>query len=94
MKPSAILINTARGPIIDNTYLSKLLTDKKIAGAGIDVFDIEPPLRSVDLLIENDTAVLTPHVAYATDESIQRRASIVIQNIVSWLNNQPQNVML
>lgn len=94
MKETAVLINTARGPIVDNQYLSKLLHDKKIAGAGIDVFDVEPPLRSVDHLITNETAVLTPHVAYATYESIHRRADIVINNIVGWLNNQPQNVML
>lgn len=94
MKPSSILINTARGPIVDNTYLSLLLAEHKIAGAGIDVFDVEPPLSTADLLSTNDNAVLTPHVAYATEESILRRASVVIENIEKWLNNSPQNVML
>lgn len=94
MKPSAILINTARGPIVDNQYLSQLLSEEKIAGAGLDVFDIEPPLQSDESLLEEDKVVLTPHVAYATHESIHRRASIVLDNIIGWLNNQPQNIML
>lgn len=94
MKPSSILINTARGPIVDNQYLSLCLKEKRIAGAGIDVFDIEPPLLTDEPLIQNRNAVLTPHVAYATHESIQRRASIVIENIVKWIENKPQNVML
>jgi D-3-phosphoglycerate dehydrogenase len=94
MKASSILINTARGPIVDNKHLSDLLHKGKIAGAGIDVFDVEPPLSTSDALISNETAVLTPHVAYATYESILRRASIVINNISGWLENKPQNVML
>lgn len=94
MQPNSILINTARGPIVDNVYLSKCLSEGKIAGAGIDVFDIEPPLRQSEQLITNDTAVLTPHVAYATKESILRRAAIVIENIEKWLDQKPQNIML
>lgn len=94
MKPSSILINTARGPIVDNAYLHELLKSGKIAGAGIDVFDIEPPLRPQDTLINNETAVLTPHVAYATQESIHRRAAIVLENITAWMNGKPQNKML
>lgn len=94
MKPSSILINTARGPIVDNAYLSECLETGRLAGAGIDVFDIEPPLRTEDILTQNKTAVLTPHVAFATHESIQRRAAIVIQNIEGWFENSPQNVML
>ncbi len=94
MKPSAILINTARGPVVDNAYLHEQLKSGRIAGAGIDVFDVEPPLRDEDTLIQNETAVLTPHVAFATAESIERRASIVIDNIVSWIAGTPQNRVL
>lgn len=94
MKPNAILINTARGPIVDNSYLSYCLSEGKIAGAGVDVFDIEPPLREEDILTNNETAVLTPHVAFATHESILRRAAIVIENIEAWFEGEPQNVML
>lgn len=93
MKETAILINTARGPIVDNKYLSECLSDGRLAGAGIDVFDIEPPLLEDEMLIKNETAVLTPHVAYATYESILRRASIVFDNVKMWLENKPQNVM-
>lgn len=92
MKPSAILINTARGPIVDNAYLADCLKEGRLAGAGIDVFDIEPPLNN-DPLSEVESAVLTPHVAYATQESIFRRAKIVFDNIESWCNNKPQNIM-
>ncbi|MBN2795022.1 MAG: hydroxyacid dehydrogenase [Clostridia bacterium] len=94
MKPSAILINTARGPIVDNQHLAKKLQEHTLAGAGIDVFDIEPPLDASDALLTCETGVYTPHVAYATHESILRRASIVIENIVLWMNNEPTRVML
>ncbi len=93
MKTTSILINTARGPIVDNGYLSTCLSEGRLAGAGIDVFDIEPPLRREDTLINNENAVLTPHIAYATHESILRRARIVFDNITAYKNNSPQNVM-
>lgn len=94
MKSSSILINTARGPIVDQKYLASLLKEGRIAGAGIDVFDLEPPLNQTEELLKEEKAVLTPHVAYATKESIQRRAQIVIDNILGFLDNKPQNVML
>jgi len=94
MKPSAILINTARGPIVDQAYLAQALKANKIAGAGIDVFDQEPALTKDEALIYENTAVLTPHVAYATKESILRRGQIVIDNIIAYLEDKPQNVML
>lgn len=94
MKSTSILINTARGPIVDNDYLSKLLRENRIAGAGIDVFDIEPPLSSSASLIHEPTAVLTPHVAYATKESILRRAFIVVENVEKWIEGSLQNIML
>lgn len=93
MKSSSILINTARGPIVDNQYLSQCLNERKIAGAGIDVFDFEPPLTADEPLSNNEHTVLTPHVAYATKESIFRRAHIVFENIQQWINDTPQNVM-
>lgn len=94
MKKNAILINTARGPIVDQSYLALALKNKTIAGAGIDVFDKEPALTKDEALLYEETAVLTPHVAYATKESIERRADIVMENIIAYLNNTPQNVML
>lgn len=70
MKPQAYLVNTARGPIVDEDALLAALRDKKIAGAGIDVFSVEPlpldhPLRKLD------NVVITPHLGYATRESLQ-----------------------
>ena len=70
MKPSAYLVNTARGPIVDEDALLAALREKKIAGAGIDVFSTEPlptdhPLRKLD------NVVITPHLGYATRESLQ-----------------------
>lgn len=84
MKPSALLINTARGPIVDSMALYTALNNKTIAGAGLDVFDIEPPLNDKALVLSLDHCVFTPHVAYATKESMVRRADFVFENILEW----------
>lgn len=70
MKPTAFLVNTARGPIVDEAALLEALQQKKIAGAGIDVFSVEPlpvdhPFRKLDNL------VLTPHLGYATEDGLR-----------------------
>ncbi|MFQ3456268.1 D-2-hydroxyacid dehydrogenase family protein [Bradyrhizobium sp. UFLA01-814] len=70
MKPSAYLVNTARGPIVDEDALFAALRDKTIAGAGIDVFSVEP-LPSDHPLRKLDNVVITPHLGYATRESLQ-----------------------
>ena len=93
MKKSAILINTARGPVVDNRALSDALNSRQIAGAGIDVYDMEPPIPVDYPLLTADNIVLTPHVAYATEESMKRRADIVINNISMWLDGKPQNIV-
>lgn len=85
MKPSAVLINTARGGVVDNDALAKALSEGKIAGAGIDVFDMEPPIPSDYPLLKAPNTVLTPHIAFATEEAILRRAHIVFDNIKSYL---------
>jgi lactate dehydrogenase-like 2-hydroxyacid dehydrogenase len=94
MKPSAILINTARGPIIDNEALAEALNSGSIAGAGIDVFDMEPPLPADYCLLKTKNTVLTPHVAFATKESMNTRAEITIHNIEQWLNGKQINIIL
>ncbi|MFH1642928.1 MAG: NAD(P)-dependent oxidoreductase [Nanoarchaeota archaeon] len=91
MKSAAILINTARGPIVNNDALADVLIDNKIAGAGIDVFDTEPPLSENYKLLSAPNTVLTPHVAYATKEALGIRAKIVFDNIRKYLENNPQN---
>lgn len=93
MKSSAILINCARGPIIDNDALAELLNDGKIAGAGIDVFDMEPPIPTDYPLLNAKNSVLTPHVAYLTDEAMVARAKIAFDNTVAFLDGNPQNIV-
>ncbi|MNW49096.1 Glycerate dehydrogenase [compost metagenome] len=93
MKPSAILINTARGPIVDNEALAAALNNGQIAGAGIDVFETEPPLAEDHPLMSARNTVLTPHVAFATHEALRVRAEIVFANIAQWLKGDPQNVV-
>lgn len=93
MKPEAILINAARGPIIDNDALAELLNDEKIAGAGIDVFDMESPIPEDYPLLSAKNAVLTPHVAFLTDESMVNRAHIAFENVEKYLEGHPQNII-
>lgn len=94
MKETAILINTSRGPVVDNAALAEALNGGKIAAAGIDVFDGEPPLAEDAPLLHADHSVLTPHVAFATDESIERRAAMVFENIQEWLQGNLIRKML
>ena len=93
MKESAVLINAARGPIVDNDALAELLNEGKIAGAGIDVFDMEPPIPADYPLLNPKNAILTPHVAYLTDESMVARAHIAFDNVVKFIEGNPQNIV-
>ena len=93
MQESSIFINTARGPIVDNAALANALQQGEIAGAGIDVFEMEPPIPKDHPLVSAPHTVLTPHVAFATPEAFQRRAKTVFANIKGWLNNKSQNVV-
>ncbi|MCC5890680.1 MAG: hydroxyacid dehydrogenase [Alkalibacterium sp.] len=93
MKESAVLINCARGPIIDNQALAELLNDEKISGAGIDVFDMEPPIPQDYPLLKAKNTVLTPHVAYLTDEAMVARAHIAFDNTLAFLKGSPQNII-
>ena len=94
MKSSSILINTARGPIIDNVALAEALKQGKIAGAGIDVFEVEPPIENSHPLFNISNVVVTPHIAFATKEAMYRRAKITFDNIEKWIEGNPQNIML
>ena len=91
MKESAILINTSRGPVVDNAALAEALNEGRLAGAGIDVFDGEPPLQADYPLLHARNAVCTPHVGFATVESIDRRAEIVFDNVDKWMKGILQN---
>jgi D-3-phosphoglycerate dehydrogenase len=94
MKEKSILINTARGPVVDSHALVEALKNGKISGAGIDVFDNEPPLSTNEPLLSQKNTVVTPHVAFATEEAFIRRADIVVDNIFSWIEGNPKNLIL
>jgi len=93
MKESAYLINCARGPIVNSEALAAALNNDKIAGASIDVFEMEPPIPKDHPLLNAKNTILTPHVAFATDEAFIKRAEIVFNNIYKWLKDKPQNVI-
>jgi len=88
MKPSAYLVNTARGPIVDETALLDTLRQKKIAGAAVDVFSVEPlpvdhPFRKLDNL------VLTPHLGYVTEEGFRNHYRQMVEGIDAWFKGEP-----
>jgi D-3-phosphoglycerate dehydrogenase len=84
MKPNALLINTARGGVVDTESLVEALREKKIAGAGIDVFDMEPPIPADYPLAHLPNTVVTPHVAFATLQAFEKRADIIAENLSRW----------
>ncbi len=93
MKPTAILLNTGRGPVVDNAALAKALNDGLIAGAAIDVFDQEPPLPPDYPLLNSRNTLLTPHLGFYSEESLDKRAKIAFANLEAWLSGKPQNLV-
>ena len=92
MKPSAYLINTSRGPIVEEAALLAALREKRIAGAGLDVFDIEPlpiehPLRKLD------NAVLTPHLGYVVEQNYRAFFAGMVDDIRAFLDGKPVRVL-
>jgi D-3-phosphoglycerate dehydrogenase len=88
MKPTSFIVNTARGPIIDEMALLETLKARKIAGAAVDVFSVEPlpvdhPFRKLDNL------VLTPHLGYVTQETFIAHYNQMVEGIDGWLNGEP-----
>jgi len=94
MKPTAILINTARGGVVDPQALADALNNDVIAAAAIDVFDLEPPLPMDEPLLHAKNTILAPHVGFATKESMVKRAHIVFDNVTAWLDSKPINVKI
>ncbi|MDL2281121.1 NAD(P)-binding domain-containing protein [Selenomonadales bacterium OttesenSCG-928-I06] len=93
MKKEAVLINTARGPIVNSNDLSEALKNKKIRAALIDVFDKEPPLKVDNILLNTPNIIATPHIGFASKESLEKRAVIVFDNVKNWLEGKPQNLV-
>jgi phosphoglycerate dehydrogenase-like enzyme len=92
MKPTAILVNTARGPIVDEAALIEALRARRIAGAALDVFDREPlppdhPFRSLD------NVVATPHLGYVTENTYRAYFGGAVEGIRGWLDGKPQRVL-
>lgn len=93
MQKNAILLNTARGGVVDSQALANALNEDRIAGAGIDVFEMEPPVPADHPLLHSKHTVVTPHVAFASREALFTRAQIVSENILKWEDDTPQNVI-
>ncbi|MEU3303323.1 NAD(P)-dependent oxidoreductase [Streptomyces sp. NPDC006678] len=88
LKPTAFVVNTARGALIDQDALADALTAGTLAGAGIDVFDPEPPTAALRLL-KSPNVVLSPHVAGVTRETLVRIALAAVQNVIDHLDGKP-----
>jgi len=91
MKSTALLINTARGPIVDYSALSLALKNRIIAGAAVDVYEHEPPIEKSHPLFDAPNTILIPHIGFATAEAIFNRSGIVTNNIKSWLEGKFEN---
>ncbi|WP_080903329.1 NAD(P)-dependent oxidoreductase [Parabacteroides sp. Marseille-P3160] len=91
MKKNAVLINTARGAVVDSKALADALNEGRIAGAGIDVFEEEPPINPEHPLLNAKHLIATPHIAFATREALIKRAGILFDNIKAFLNGIPKN---
>ncbi|NDU85243.1 MAG: D-2-hydroxyacid dehydrogenase [Ferrovum sp.] len=95
MKPTALLINTARGGLVDEAALIQALDEGWIAGAGFDVLTTEPPTQGHPLLdVRRPNFILTPHVAWASDGAMQFLADQLIDNIEAWQRGTPQNLVI
>ncbi len=92
MKRSAFLINTSRGPLVDETALADALRQGEIAGAGLDVLSQEPPPAD-NPLYKAPNCLITPHIAWATQKARQRLMDIAVDNVQAFLRGAPQNVV-
>jgi phosphoglycerate dehydrogenase-like enzyme len=92
MKPTAFLINTSRGPIVDEAALVDALRARRIAGAGLDVYDVEPlpaehPLRALP------NTLLLPHIGYVTDDVYAHWYGQVVEDVLAWSDGAPIRVL-
>ena len=92
MKPTAYLVNTSRGPIVDQAALIAALKEKRIAGAGLDVFDVEPLSKDHPILSAPNT-VLTPHLGYVTEENYRVYYKSAVENVLAYVSGNPVRVI-
>ncbi|MHC4507712.1 MAG: D-2-hydroxyacid dehydrogenase [Planctomycetota bacterium] len=92
MKPTAFLINTSRGPLIDEQALADALDAGRLGGAGLDVLSAEPPAKDNPLLMAKN-CYITPHVAWATRSARERLLRVAIDNVAGFIAGKPQNVV-
>ena len=94
MKSDAILINTARGGLVDEPALLQALEAKKIAGAGLDVLEEEPPsVHNMLLSYQSEKLIVTPHIAWASRQSRQRLVNEIAENIRAYHIGSPRNLV-
>ena len=94
MKPTALLVNVARGPVVVEKDLAAAPENGVLAGAAIDVFDKEPPLDTASPILHAPNCLVTPHVAFATQQSMSLRAEIVFDNLAKWMEGHQINTIL
>ncbi len=92
MRPGAFLINTGRGPLVDEAALATALNEGRLAGAGLDVLSSEPPSPGNPLLAARN-CLITPHIAWATRASRSRLLDVVVANVAAFLAGKPRNVV-
>lgn len=93
MKPTSILINTGRGPLVDEQALADALNQGRIRAAGVDVLTEEPPHKDNPLIGAKNCSI-TPHIAWATAEARKRLLTIAIENVKAFAEGKPQNTIL
>jgi len=92
MKTTAVLIHTSRGGLVAAATLADALNSGRLAGAGLDVLDAEPPAAGNPLFTAKN-CYITPHIAWATKSSRQRLLDTAVENVASFLQGQPRNVV-
>ncbi|WP_300522622.1 NAD(P)-dependent oxidoreductase [Aminiphilus sp.] len=94
MKPGSLLLNVSRGGVVDSHALAVALEEGHLKGAGIDVFEMEPPIPADHPLLAAPNTLLAPHGGFATEEALAKRARIVFENVTAWLEGHPSNVVV
>lgn len=94
MKPGALVLNVSRGAVVDSRALAAALREGRLNGAGVDVFEMEPPIPPDHPLLAAPNVLFAPHAGFATEEALARRAKLVFENVAAWLEGRPRNVVV